>query len=336
MKQMVARILLVSFGLGLGLLVCELALPFLLPASKGTEFNSIADIRRAMLSPNTETSPELGNNSLKALVDPNPNDRIIYQLKPNLNLKFMRTDVRTNSCGMRDIERAIAKAPDVYRIALLGDSFAFGWGVEQDQTFAKVLERALNRLSDGVRKFEVLNFGVPGYSTFQEVALFKELALQFSPDEVLVYMVDNDFGLPFFVRNVGDEGGMLSATQFAQLAIKAIDPKIMEHKAELMRWDPNHSLLDLDKLAKENGMRVSVVINPGKSSRKVWDQLWALRDNSSKGMRKISLRNQILDVIKRRQIDPKDLTLSFDPHPSPLKHEILGELLASYFMDRLP
>jgi hypothetical protein len=109
--------------------------------------------------------------SLRAIVRSHPSDSIIYTLKPDLDLNFVRARVQTNSCGMRSPERPIVKPPGVYRIALLGDSFAFGWGVEQHETFAQKLEDVLNKRSRGHVKFEVLNFGVPGYSTFQEVAL---------------------------------------------------------------------------------------------------------------------------------------------------------------------
>ena len=54
------------------------------------------------------------------------------------------TKVLINSKGLRDREYKYAKPPGTRRILCLGDSFKLGYGVEADQTFAKVLERLLN------------------------------------------------------------------------------------------------------------------------------------------------------------------------------------------------
>ena len=50
-----------------------------------------------------------------------------------------RVTVRTNALGLRGGPSAAKKARDTYRVLVIGDSFAFGFGVEDDQTFAAVL-----------------------------------------------------------------------------------------------------------------------------------------------------------------------------------------------------
>jgi len=329
-SELVLKIILVLFGLAMGGALSELALKYLHHSRQGSEFENLNDLRAAMLQPEGSTNE---GASLKSIVEPNPNDKIIFELRPNLDLKFMRVQVKTNSCGMRDVERSVVKPKDVYRIALLGDSFAFGWGVEIQESFAKVLEANLNRFSGGKPQVQVLNFGVPGYSTFQEVSSFLEKGLDFQPDEVLIFFVDNDFGYPFFVRDINQPGGFLSASEFARLTWKALDPKIEEQRIALQGLDPNSMLKNLSAELKDKGIRISVVINPGKNWESVDQQLWVLREN--KGLRKISLMKQVNQIIERRGIDRKDLSLSFDPHPSALKHKIMGDLLTPYFMDRL-
>ncbi len=75
------------------------------------------------------------------------------------NAEFSTT-VTTNSAGFRDDEASLQQ-PD---ILLLGDSLAFGWGVEKPETAEAQLEKLL--------RVRVLNLGVAGYGTIQEAILF--------------------------------------------------------------------------------------------------------------------------------------------------------------------
>src|SRR5580765_314044 len=59
-------------------------------------------------------------------------------LRPNVAGTYQRegrTYVSINSAGLRDREHAIAKPPDTFRIALLGDSYCEGLQVPLEQTF---------------------------------------------------------------------------------------------------------------------------------------------------------------------------------------------------------
>jgi hypothetical protein len=96
-----------------------------------------------------------------------------------------------NASGFRDHEYAKTKAPGVFRIAMLGDSIVWGHGLELQDTFAKQLERMLNENTN--KTFEVLNFGVSGYSTRQEVELYRVKASEYDPDLVIVGYCLNDF-----------------------------------------------------------------------------------------------------------------------------------------------
>ena len=78
------------------------------------------------------------------------------------------------------------------RIVLgLGDSFAFGWGVETRETFLSRLERSLGGAAAGLR---VVNAAVPGTGTTDQLALLRRLLDDVAPDVVLVaFYVGNDF-----------------------------------------------------------------------------------------------------------------------------------------------
>src|SRR2546423_8076300 len=95
--------------------------------------------------------------------------------------------VRINSEGLRDREHSKQKPPNTFRIAVLGDSYAEAFQVEQDAAFWSVLERRLNDCSvlEG-RKVEVINFGVGGYGTAQELLTLRQRVWDYSPDIVVL------------------------------------------------------------------------------------------------------------------------------------------------------
>ena len=101
--------------------------------------------------------------------------------------------VRVNSAGLRDREHATEKPPNVFRIALLGDSYAEALQVEQEAAFWAVMERRLNECAslDG-RTVEIINFGVSGYGTAQELITLRERVWQYSPDLVLLAFTTNN------------------------------------------------------------------------------------------------------------------------------------------------
>lgn len=296
-------------------------------ALAGSQFENLNDLRRAMLGHDERDELPGDNVSLRTLVQPDDSDFIIYRLRPNLSVKFHDVEVRTNSHGMRGPEIPVEKPPGAFRIALLGDSFAFGWGVEEDKTFARVIERELNaRLPKGPR-VEVMNFAAPGYSTFQEVAVFQQYAAPFRPDAALVYFVDNDFGLPFFIKDLENPGELARDSDFAELKAKQADTEHDEKNQALLKsLDPNRALLRLDEFADSRGIRAFLTINPSQSAHKMEGRLWGLR--GAKHLAFLSIRDEVRQEITAKGYTPDQLRLPTDPHPSALKHDILGKVLA--------
>jgi hypothetical protein len=111
---------------------------------------------------------------------------------PNGSAFLMGVPVSTNSHGLRDREYPLEKGPGVYRIVMEGDSTTFGWGVPEEQTVAKILERELNRTAAPGRRFEVLNAGVGNYDTVQEVSHYLTYDRAFHPDMVVLEYFIND------------------------------------------------------------------------------------------------------------------------------------------------
>lgn len=115
-----------------------------------------------------------------------------YELTPNSEGYAWHAEVKINSYGFRDREYDIEKPDGTYRIIAIGDSITFGNSLSANVTFPERLEDFFRSHNLAV---EVLNLGVGGYDTMQEIAFLQELGLQFHPDEVIVGYCMNDVGV---------------------------------------------------------------------------------------------------------------------------------------------
>ena len=105
-----------------------------------------------------------------------------------------RVAITTNAAGLRGSENyATDKPQNTLRIALLGDSYLFGYGVTDEQVVSTALQRRLSTESEK-RKVEVLNFGVSGYGTAEQVIAYRRIVRPYSPDYVGLFYFSNDLG----------------------------------------------------------------------------------------------------------------------------------------------
>lgn len=119
-----------------------------------------------------------------------------YALRPQTEGWFRREGeayVRINSDGLRDREHAIPKPQTVVRIALLGDSYAEALSVATEDTFWSVMEKKLAECDAfHGKQIEVLNFGVSGYGTAQELLTLRERVWKYAPDIVMLAVTTNN------------------------------------------------------------------------------------------------------------------------------------------------
>lgn len=104
----------------------------------------------------------------------------------NFETEQFRTAVRINEKGLRDRSHSYEREGDARRVLVLGDSFAWGYGVEESERFSQLLERDL-----GV---EVINAGVSGYSTDQELLWYQKEGIKYETDLVILVLTGNDVG----------------------------------------------------------------------------------------------------------------------------------------------
>jgi lysophospholipase L1-like esterase len=97
-----------------------------------------------------------------------------------------RTFVRINENGLRDRPHSYERQNDGERLLVLGDSFAWGYGVEESDRFSQLLETSLD--------VEVINAGVSGYSTDQELLWYSSEGIKYETDLVILVLAGNDVG----------------------------------------------------------------------------------------------------------------------------------------------
>jgi hypothetical protein len=127
-------------------------------------------------------------------------------------------EIYTNSEGFRvssSHEEYEKNRPDnSYRVLLLGPSFAFGWGVNYEDTFGAQLQQILTgrHFAEG-RKIEVLNHGVAGLPPANELEWLKHVGKQYAPNLVIHFVYGSLEANSEQKTNIAVRNGVLVLTE---------------------------------------------------------------------------------------------------------------------------
>lgn len=119
-----------------------------------------------------------------------------YVLKPGFSGVLARPEFHyrfnIDQVSQRGADPRAPKA-NSFRVVCLGDSFTWGFGVVDEDLFTSRLERALaQRFPE--RDVQVINAGVPGYGTADQLRFLLSRGAALDPDLVIVqFLPDNDF-----------------------------------------------------------------------------------------------------------------------------------------------
>ena len=118
-----------------------------------------------------------------------------------------------NQAGFRvpqpNVEYTLAKPANTYRLMILGPSFAFGWGVDYELSFAGVLNRLLQESAfTGGNKLEIINAGVPAMTLAPQLIWFERVGKRYEPDLVIQFVygsmaITDSSELPYAVDDKG-------------------------------------------------------------------------------------------------------------------------------------
>ena len=276
-----------------------------------------------------------------------PDPRLGWRLREGWTgpfaLPHRTTQVTISPQGLRDKSYTPTPAPGRRRVLLLGDSMAWGFGVERDETFQKLL-------GDRFPDVDVVNDAVPGFGTDQELLLLEEQGLGFHPDLVLLLFHPNDllnntwprqYGYPkpvfrtdgsgLRLENVPVPGGWLyelgTRTLRRSFILHEIWKRTMEptqdlHASPMLAWDVTERLLArMRDVSTNSGARFAVITFPW-----VDDRTNRLLDR----VREIIDRNRITHVDLRPALTGRIAAL-LDPatqHWTPEGHRVVADALA--------
>jgi len=164
-KNFALRLVLIFMGSAFALGISEIALRIMVP-----DYLAYAGIERNFFC---KFDPELGWSPLP--------DVTAQHLQNGFS-----TFVHQNQYGLRGSDSdSKTKNSSNHRVLVLGDSYAWGYGVNQNEMFTNP---QIHKSSQ-----DLLNFGVSGYGTDQEYLFYLRNGLEFDVDEVvLVFTPYND------------------------------------------------------------------------------------------------------------------------------------------------
>lgn len=289
-----------------------------------------------------------------------PSPTRAFEHRPNFRGKDIRGNpIQINSRGFRDREHLVPKPTAAYRILVLGDSVAFGDGLRAEETFVKRLEQGLNPNPSG-KTVEVLNAGVRGYNTFQELKLLEEAGLSYEPDLVLVAYVLND--AEPFQKQAGlidpRHGWLIQIKDFVkqhshlyaflrrnlELARRRVTPGQFVENYD-RQFDPDNpgwiasrnALREMKALAEERNFKVMVAVLPrleGLGDGQVY-HAQKIQDQVVATARALGIETlDLLPVLRGQDAESLKITKTDTFHLNPRGHEIVAEVLATYMRTR--
>ncbi len=166
--------------------------------------------------------------------------------------------VSINQLGLRDREIDPARRPEC-RIVAIGDSFTYGFGVNLEDTWVKVVEQ---RLRDSGLDVEIINCGSPGAGPADYARFAKKIIPVLKPDLVLVCLLQDDIG-------VGDAPLLERHWNDGMSWIRASFPNILRLMGQKQPWEldtgeqeaiapPQLKSSQLNRELDANAMRVNL------------------------------------------------------------------------------
>lgn len=248
---------------------------------------------------------------------------------------------RVNSLGLRGPERTVEKRGGITRVAVLGDSVVWGYGVEEKDTFVARLEKILDRRG---RSYEVWNLGLQATNLYNHRARFARLAPRIRPDVTIVLVLYNDLQKGpehFRITSVGTLSNprrhapfpdawrpFLESTALYWAAMRVVGRR--EALAREFRLENYPGLeRELEKiLALARSLRSKTVVAAASGRTPSAELYRALAQRLAASAARASTAFVDLSSVLGNPGDP-DLFLPADStHPNPAGHEAIAEALA--------
>jgi hypothetical protein len=239
--------------------------------------------------------------------------------------------ISVNRWGMRDQDYAEFPAPGTYRAAVLGPSTVMGWGAPDGQTFEALFEARLNREHAGApyARYEVLNFGVPGYQPPQQVVAV-DRALHFKPDTVFYIAAGREVSRASdYLVEVVRKGIPIPYAPLADIVAKAALTKDLDEAAALRKLQPYRDevlrstyRLIVDKIRSAGSVPVFVFLPQVRGGTWEEETPETLRTASAAGFTVIDMS----DVFAGQELESIRVA-EWDDHPNVKGHQLIAQRL---------
>lgn len=243
--------------------------------------------------------------------------------------KRFTVEYTLNADGFRDRDHLTGKQDGTFRIACIGDSFTFGQGVHEPDTFVRRLENLLNAdRPPNASIVDVMNFGICGYCTWQERLLYNEIASKYEPDLVLITMVHNDHLSPKEEAELGlnanqkpNEGQVLGNLQ------KAFENVMLMQSFDYTRCVEELKLLDAD-CKKRNAKLAVVIYRDG-----VGDNWLKLEKQVTEGLKGTGIPVLSLGELLTTWPFSTLKVHNVDGHPNEMSHAMAADAIVQFLRD---
>lgn len=300
---------------------------------------------RVMFAHSLDFSMEMWKYAVQ-LKRPVDNPQLSFAHAPNRSAFLMGVPVSISSAGLRDGEYSLAKPPGVYRIMMLGDSTTFGWGVRQEDTTAKFLERKLNgNLPAGFNKVEVMNTGVGNYDTVQEVTYYETIGYKYQPDlVVLVFFINDPEPVP-----VEKKSFLIDRSYLIAFATNRFDG-VLRHAGVRPDWKKYYAalydddrpgfqackkaLISLAASTRNNGAKLLVAILP--ELHQINDDSYPFKAAHQKIENVMASQNvpvvELIEGLKDRGPEETLWVTALDDHPNAKANNLISEQLKAWVL----
>lgn len=262
---------------------------------------------------------------------------LVYECRPGTSRVVDGIAIRINSAGFRGPEFPGDRTDGVRRVAVIGDSVTFAADTEEEKRFTALLPGRLEAATG--ERWEVLEFGVTGYNSLQELRLLDTRVLEHRPDLVVVAYVMNDIGPTDGLGELclSAHPSRLAARLRSHLMIHVLDRMDRRSAWGRRSFDlPARLFARLAELGGSGGPRALVAFFPQlMEDRATWnrpleyDRAMGLARES--GLPRLDLRDGWAD---RAPADRGELFLD-RTHLSPAGHADVADRLASAVVDAL-
>lgn len=257
---------------------------------------------------------------------------IDFEHRRNASAVLQNVDVRLNEWGLRGGPVAPERG-QIRRILFLGGSATLGWGVKEDETLEKRLERLLAARGERV---EVLNGGIGNYNVERSVSRFLAQLAGLQPtDIVLQYFMRDAEALPPGGGNILLQHSELALTlwiAYTRLRERFSSIDVVEHYRKL--YEPSvpgfvtmqRELTRLAHYARERNVRLYFLMTP--DVHDLVDYKFRFIHDI---MRKIAETNGFtyIDLLPAMTgLRPQQIwAMPGDPHPNAFAHQVMAETL---------